>query len=99
MTHPDSHAMAAQTLASAQEGDTVIVAVLRSRDSMVMHTSGLDPFLLVDAARSLLEQAEDALRREMSTWEDHDQGDAPEEQLLSSVLEAIECLPARDDEY
>ena len=98
MTRPDFIAAATHTLADAREGDTVIVAVLRPKDSMVMHTSGLDPFLLVDAARSLLEQAEDALRREMDTWEEHDQGDAPEEQLLSSVLEALECLPARDDE-
>jgi hypothetical protein len=98
MTRPDFIAAATHTLADAQEGDTVIVAVLRPKDSMVMHTSGLDPFLLVDAARSLLEQAEDALQEAMSTWEDHDQGDAPEEQLLSSVLEALESLPARDEE-
>lgn len=97
MTRPDFIAAASHTLAEAQEGDTVIVAVLRPKASMVMHTSGLNPFLLVEAARSLLEQAEDALHREMDTWEDHDQGDAPEEQLLSSVLEALECLPAQED--
>lgn len=98
MTRPDFIDAAKHTLADAREGDTVIVAVLRPTDSMVMHTSGLDPFLLVDAARSLLEQAEDALQETMSTWEDHDQGDAPEEHLLSSVLEALESLPARDEE-
>lgn len=96
MTCADCLAEASRTLKSARQGDTVIVAVLGPTRG-TMHTINPDPFLLVDAARSLLEQAEDALQETMSTWEDHDQGDAPEEQLLSSVLDALESLPARDD--
>lgn len=96
MSRPEFIECATRTLATAQDGDTIIVAVLRPNDSMVMHTAGIDPFMLTDAARSLLEQAEDELRRRQTV--DNDQGDHPDEQLLSSIMDALACLPPADED-
>lgn len=94
----DFTAGATRTLSTAREGDTIIVAVLQPGDSMVMHVAGRDARHLTHVARRLLEEAEDALQAELGADDCCDQGDHPSEQLLSSVLEALECLPGQDDE-
>jgi hypothetical protein len=98
MSTPEITAGATATLATAREGDTVIVAVVDPQGSMVLHTIEHDPFRLVQVARSLLEQAEDALKERIDEAGCNDQGDHPEEQLLASVLDALESLPAADGE-
>lgn len=92
-------ARTAHTLSTAKDGDTVILAVL-DEGGMVLSTLGRDARHMVAVARSLLEQAEDALREANPEWEEgeNDQGDHPDEQLLSSVLEALECLPSETDD-
>lgn len=92
-------ARAAHTLSTAKDGDTVILAVLDADAGMVLSTLGRDARHMVAVARSLLELAEDALREANPEWEagENDQGDHPDEQLLSSVLEALECLPSEID--
>ena len=99
MSAPEITARAAATLATARQGDTVIVAVVDAQGSMVLHTIEHDPARLVQVARSLLEQAEDALHERNPEWREgeNDQGDAPDEQMLSSVLAALESLPAAEE--
>lgn len=99
MTDPEFTERAAHSLSTAQPGDTVIVAVVSPGDSMVLHVLGRNARHMTDVARSLLEQAEDALREANPQWEEgeNDQGDAPDEELLASVLEALEALPSGDE--
>lgn len=93
MNAPEGTALAAATLATARVGDVVVVAVVDPQGGMVLHTIEHDPPRLVQVARSLLEQAEEALRQSIAAAGCDDQGDHPEEQLLSCVLCALECFP------
>lgn len=65
MTDREFIAQATHTLATARQGDTIVVGVLRHADSMVLHVAGPNPRHLVHIARHLLEQAEDALEEEL----------------------------------
>jgi hypothetical protein len=100
VTDRDFVAQATHTLSTARQGDTIVVAVLRPADSMVLHVAGLNPRHLTHLARDLLEQAEDALEWELGARDCNDQGDDPDEQLLGSVQDALWSLPASEgDEH
>jgi hypothetical protein len=75
--------------------DRTLVLADMSNDDALISVRGRDPLHLVHLARDLLSQAEDALHERNPEWQQglNDMGDAPDERLLSTVLEALELLP------
>lgn len=79
--------------ALAKPGETIILASLDDKRSMVMQAATTRPQDLVDAARSLLEQAMDRMQEELAAEDGDSQGDDPREQLVSTLDEVLGLLP------
>jgi hypothetical protein len=79
--------------ALAKPGETVILASLDDKRGMVMQAATVRPQDLIDAARSLLEQAMERIQDELSAEDGDDQGDDPREQMVSTLDEVLGMLP------
>jgi hypothetical protein len=74
-------------------GETVILASLNEQRDMVMQAATTRPRDLIDAARSLLEQAMERIQDELMAEDGDSQGDDPREQMVSTLDEVISMLP------
>ena len=74
-------------------GETVILATLNEQRDMAMQAATTRPQDLVDAARSLLEQAMERIQDELAAEDGDSQGDDPREQMVSTLDEVIAMLP------
>jgi hypothetical protein len=84
------------THAIAQPDDTVIVANLDPQGGMVLTVRCNRTLDLIQAARSLLDDAVQRTQDELAAEEGDSQGDDPVEQRLSFLLAALDEINAID---
>jgi len=79
--------------ALGRPGETIILASLDGKGSMVMQAGTTRPMDFVHAARSLLEQAMERIQDELAAEDGDDQGDDPRERMVSTLDEVLGMLP------
>jgi hypothetical protein len=79
--------------ALGRPGETIILATLDAERGMSMQTATVRPQDLVDAARSLIDQAIDLTQKELDAEDGNDQGDDPREEQIALWQEALDLLP------